>query len=79
MVSFAMPLGTALFSSLAIWSLSLAWGSLPSLGFTHPPLNNQIKIHRLVDFFTFFLGEPPAQQWVDGYKRALKAGFFLDR
>ena len=34
MVSFAMPLGTALFSSLAIWSLSLAWGIFAILGFT---------------------------------------------
>ena len=34
MVSFAMPLGTALFSSLAIWSLPLAWGIFAILGFT---------------------------------------------
>lgn len=34
MVSFAMPLGTALFSSLAIWSLPLAWGTFAILGFT---------------------------------------------
>ena len=33
MVSFAMPLGTALFSSLAIWNLSLAWGIFAILGF----------------------------------------------
>ena len=33
MVSFAMPLGTALFSSLAIWNLSLAWGIFAFLGF----------------------------------------------
>ena len=33
MVSFAMPLGTALFSSLAIWSLPIAWGMFAILGF----------------------------------------------
>lgn len=34
MVSFAMPLGTVLFSSLAIWSLPIAWGMFAILGFT---------------------------------------------
>ena len=33
MVSFAMPLGTALFSGLAIWSLPIAWGMFAILGF----------------------------------------------
>ena len=33
MVSFAMSLGTALFSGLAIWSLPIAWGMFAILGF----------------------------------------------
>ena len=34
MVSFAMPLGTAFFSGLAIWNLALAWGIFAILGLT---------------------------------------------
>ena len=43
MVSFAMPLGTALFSSLAIWSLPFSLGDLCHTRFHYPPLNYQIK------------------------------------